>query len=328
MRNLLLQVLLLFFVSFQKDASAQSASDVQTYVQRFKSAALEQERLYGVPASITLAQGILESGAGKSALTVNANNHFGIKVSNGWSGKVYYAWDDEPQKSRFRWYDSAAESFRDHSLFLRNNSRYRSLFSLSVYDYRGWAFGLQRAGYATATNYAVALIGYIDLYRLYEVNGGVKLQSGKTVTITRTITREELIERDDIVADEAEKSDEEEMVQVAVRRFVAEINGVRCTVVNPGETLHTVCQRYDIPRKELLAFNETDKEEELLENGIVFLQEKKKKYGGAQDFYRVKDNESLYDVSQKFGVKMVSLAKMNGIAMYENLKEGCKLRLK
>ena len=138
---------------------AQSSSDIQSYITQYRQIALEQERRYGIPASITLAQGILESGAGKSMLTRNANNHFGVKAFGGWTGEVFLAWDDERQKSRFRKYSSAMESFRDHALFLRNNSRYRSLFANSVYDYRAWAIGLQRAGYATAGNYAKALIG-------------------------------------------------------------------------------------------------------------------------------------------------------------------------
>ena len=177
---------------------AQSSSDITSYILQFKQIALDQEREFGIPAPITLAQGILESGAGKSGLTRKSNNHFGIKKGTGWNGPLCYAWDDDPQKSPFRVYSSAAESYRDHSMFLKNNSRYRSLFSKSVYDYRGWANGLQRAGYATSPTYAKALIGYIDSYKLYAINGGVKLRPGKTVTITRTITRAELITRKDI----------------------------------------------------------------------------------------------------------------------------------
>ena len=166
---------------------AQSSADILAYVDKYKQIALDQERQYGIPAPITLAQGILESGAGKSGLTRNSNNHFGVKALGGWNGGVYKAWDDEPQKSSFRVYASAAESFRDHSLVLKNSSRYRSLFSKSIYDYRGWAIGLQRAGYATAKNYAAALIGFIDTYRLYAINGGVKLRAGKTVIVRQTV---------------------------------------------------------------------------------------------------------------------------------------------
>ena len=173
-----LLMLLILFCSCVS-AKAQSSSDILSYISKYKDIALDQEKQFGIPATITLAQGILESGAGRSGLTKNANNHFGIKAFGGWTGPIYQAWDDEPNKSRFRVYSSAAESFRDHSLFLKNNSRYRSLFSKSVYDYRGWAIGLQKAGYATATTYAIALIGFIDSYRLYELHGRCFLSGGR-----------------------------------------------------------------------------------------------------------------------------------------------------
>lgn len=231
--------------------------------------------MYGIPASITLAQGILESGAGKSELTRNSNNHFGIKALGGWTGKIYLTWDDETEKSHFRCYDSADESFKDHSEFLKNNSRYRDLFDKSVYDYRGWANGLQRAGYATATNYAKALIGYIDAYQLYEVNGGVKLRAGKTITIVRTITKEELLEMKDLQLDDSEISEEQESVTNTIQKYVVEINDIRCTILYPGETLSSIAMKYDISKAKLLDFNETTSEEDLKEGDIFSLIRKK-----------------------------------------------------
>ena len=307
---------------------AQSSSDIQAYISNYKQIALEQERNYGIPAPITLAQGILESGAGKSELTRNSNNHFGIKALGGWNGRIYLAWDDESEKSRFRVYDSAEESFKDHSEFLRNNSRYRDLFTKSVYDYRGWANGLQKAGYATATNYAKALIGYIDAYQLYTVNGGVKLRAGKTITITKTITKEELSELKDLQIDDAEVSEEQASVTNTIQKFVVEINGVRCTILYPGETLSSIAMKYDIPKSKLLEFNETTSEEDIEEGDIVFLDKKKSRYTGAQDFYRVKEGETLYGISQQFGVKLANLTKMNNKNLFTTLREGEKLRLK
>lgn len=308
--------------------SAQTSSDIQSYIAQFKQIALEQEREFGIPASITLAQGILESGAGKSGLTQKSKNHFGIKKGTGWNGPLCYAWDDDPQKSPFRVYSSAAESYRDHSMFLKNNARYRSLFSKSVYDYRGWANGLQRAGYATSPTYAKALIGYIDSYKLYAINGGVKLRPGKTVTITRTITRAELIIRKDIQMEETEESEEQEEFEKTIRKFVVEINGVRCTILYPGETLSSIAMKYDISKRDLLLFNETTSENDFQEGDIVFLGKKKKKYEGAQDFYKAKDGESLYTISQRFGIKLASLTKMNHKSSFSVLSEGEKLRLK
>ena len=328
--NMKIRGMVILFLEFWVicNTFAQSSSDITSYILQFKQIALDQEREFGIPAPITLAQGILESGAGKSGLTRKSNNHFGIKKGTGWNGPLCYAWDDDPQKSPFRVYSSAAESYRDHSMFLKNNSRYRSLFSKSVYDYRGWANGLQRAGYATSPTYAKALIGYIDSYKLYAINGGVKLRPGKTVTITRTITRAELITRKDIQMEETEESEEQEEFEKTIRKFVVEINGVRCTILYPGETLSSIAMKYDISKRDLLLFNETTSENDFQEGDIVFLGKKKKKYEGAQDFYKAKDGESLYTISQRFGIKLASLTKMNNKDSFSVLAEGEKLRLK
>lgn len=307
---------------------AQSPSDIRAYVDQYKKIALEQERLYGIPAPITLAQGILESGAGKSGLATNANNHFGIKAVGGWSGKVYLAWDDETKKSRFRVYSSASASFEDHSKVLKNSARYQALFSYSVYDYRSWAYGLQKAGYASASEYAKALIGYIEAYQLYTINGGVKLKPGKKNVISRTITVDQLSHSDDLVIDESVTTEEEETVKTITNRYVVLINGVRCTILNPGETITSIAMKYDIPRREILKLNETDTESDFHEGDVVFLQKKKRKYNGALDFYRAKEGETVYDVAQRFGIRKDRLAKMNRMASSSELQEGELVRLK
>lgn len=309
-------------------ANAQSSSDIQSYIKRYKQIALAQERLYGVPATITLAQGILESGAGKSRLTRMSNNHFGIKKGTGWSGKICYAWDDDPHKSAFRVYSSAEDSFKDHSQFLKNNSRYKVLFQKSIYDYRGWAIGLQKAGYATSPTYAKALIGYIDTYQLYSINGGVKLRSGKTVTITRTITREELIDCKDVQINENEQSEEQESVSKTIQKVIVEINNVRCTILYPGETLSSIALRYDIPKTKLLEYNETTSESDIHEGDIVFIEKKRTKYGGPRDFYKAEEGETLYHISQKFGIRLSALSKLNNISIFACMKGGEKLWLK
>ena len=330
MKQLLLTLSTLLYSLFISEAlHAQSQSDILSYIDTYKQIALDQEHQYGIPASITLAQGILESGAGKSGLTRNSNNHFGIKALGGWTGQVYHAWDDEPQKSRFRVYASAAESFRDHSLFLKNNGRYRSLFSKSVYDYRGWAIGLQKAGYATATNYASALIGFIDTYRLYAVNGGVKLRAGKTVVVTRQATpTQQAVFDASCQANEEEQSEEEETVAAVVKRYVVDINDVRCTILYPGMTLSSISMKYDIPKQKLLEYNETASEQDIREGDIVFLDKKKSKFTGARDYHVVKAGDTLYGVAQEYGIRLNNLAKMNHLDMFSQLHEGEKLRLK
>lgn len=318
---------IVFFLS-SLSSNAQSESDIQVYISLYKRHALDQEKRTGIPASITLAQGILESGAGTSWLTRNSNNHFGIKADRSWRGRICLAQDDEVGKSKFRVYNSAEESYSDHSRFLLDNSRYRSLFMKSVYDYRGWAMGLQKAGYATSPTYAKALIGYIDRYRLYAINGGVKLRAGSSSVITRTITVEEIVERNDIQMEEDEKSDEEKDVENTLLRVVVAINNVSCTILYPGETLSSISLRYDIPKMKLLEYNETTSEKDIQEGDVVFLQKKKRKYGGAQDFYVVKEGDTLYKIAQKFGIRMDDLRKMNRRDNYQPLAVGERVVLK
>lgn len=308
-------------------STAQSPSDIRAYIDQYKTLALEQERLYGIPAPITLAQGILESTAGTSNVATNANNHFGIKALGNWDGDIYLAWDDEVDKSKFRVYASVEESFVDHSQLIKNNSRYQSLFNFSVFDYRSWANGLQKAGYATAPNYAKALIGYIDAYQLYTINGGVKLKPGKKKVITKTVTIEELAEDDEIL-DESVASEEEDDLLSISQKAIESINGVRCTILYPGEILSSIAMRHDIPKQKILEFNETTDESDLKEGDIIFLEKKKKKYYGTQDYYRVKADETLFDIAQQFGIRTASLAKMNHKDLFSELKEGEKLRLK
>ncbi len=320
-------IIIVLFLIGKTLVRAQLSSDIEAYISEYKQIALSQEEQYGIPASVILAQGILESSAGKSQLARNANNHFGIKGYGGWSGPVYLAWDDESRKSRFRSYPSAEASYKDHSLFLRANSRYSRLFSISVYDYRSWAIGLQQAGYATSLNYAKALIGYIDAYKLYALNGGVKLRAGKTVTITRQVTSVQPVFDTECVMDESEESEEESEVSRIVSRFVVEINGVRCTIIYPGETIASISQKYDIPQAEILEYNEVSDSKSFKEGDIVYLGKKKKKYNGIQDYYTVKSADTLYDISQQFGIRMASLAKMNGIDIFTKLHEGDKITL-
>lgn len=325
MKTANLLVFFLFYSSFW--VFAQSPTQIQTYIDQYKSLALEQERLYGIPAPVTLAQGIIESTAGQSELATNANNHFGIKALGNWSGEIYQAWDDEPVKSKFRVYASANESFEDHSQLIKNNSRYQSLFNFSVFDYRSWANGLQKAGYATAQNYAKALIGYIDAYQLYTINGGVKLKPGKKKVITKTVTVEELIENGEVL-DVSQTTEEEENIMNISQKFVVAINDVQCTILYPGETLSSIAMKYNIPKHKLLEFNETKNESNFHEGDIVYLQKKKRKYHGTQDYYRVQANETLLDIAQQFGIRTASLAKMNHKDFFSELKEGEKLRLK
>lgn len=307
---------------------AYNPAEVQAYISQHKEIALKNEKEYGIPAPIILAQGILESGAGTSGLTISSNNHFGIKAGPKWKGRVHLAWDDESQKSRFKCYASAAESYQDHARLLTTNSCYRPLFKINIYDYRGWAHGLKKAGYATAPRYAQALIGIIDQYKLYEINGGAKLRPGKTVIITSYKTIEKPVFEEECILDEDEESEEQTMIAEAAIRYAVLINDIHCTVLQPGETLASISRKYDISPAQLLKFNELGSEYQVKEGDIVFLDKKKKKYYGAQDVYFAKRGETLYDVSQEFGIQLHQLAKLNNMNDYVRLQEGTRIILK
>lgn len=307
---------------------AQSAQEVHTYISEHKQTALKFEKEYGIPASITLAQGILESGAGTSSLTKASNNHFCIKAGTQWKGAVYLAWDDETAKSRFRSYASAAESFDDYARLLRNGAPYRSLFAISVYDYRGWAHGLKRCGYATAPNYAAVLIGLIEQYKLYALNGGVKLRPGKTAIITRYVEKQRPDFDRACVMDDEEITEEQSVIIEALRRYAVEINGIHCTVVQPGETLASVARKHDISPLLLLKYNELQSEYQVKAGDIVYLGKKRKKYLGAQDFYVADKDRTLYEVSQLFGIRMHSLARLNDLQDDARLGSGTRVILK
>lgn len=320
--------IILLFLFTANIISAYNSADVHAYIAQHKATALKNEKEYGIPATIILAQGILESGAGTSGLTRASNNHFGIKAGSKWMGKVHLAWDDETQKSRFRCYASSAESFRDHARLLTTNSCYRSLFKINIYDYRGWAHGLKKAGYATAPHYAQALIGIIDHYKLYTINGGAKLRPGKTVVITKYIDVEKpVFDKQDIISDD-EVTEEESIISDALINYVVEINEIHCTVVQPGENLASVSRKYDISPTDLLKYNELASENQVREGDIIFLDKKKKRYNGAQDVYIAKECETLHEVSQKFGIQLHQLAKLNDVSEYTLLKAGTQLNLK
>lgn len=321
-------VIFLYLLLASFSIEAQNTATVQAYIEKYKATALKFEKEYGIPAPITLAQAILESGAGTSSLTRLSNNHFCIKAGSGWKGRIHRAWDDEIVKSRFRCYDSAEESFRDYAKLLSTSRYYKPLFKINVYDYRGWAHGLKKAGYATAPNYAQALIGLIDHYKLYAVNGGVKLRPGKTVVITRKIEVEKPVVAPEDVMPEDEITEEESAVAAAAMRYAVEINDVRCTVMQPGENLASIARKYDIAPSELLKFNEIARESQIGAGDIVFLDKKKKRYNGSQDVYIAREGETLHDVSQEFGIQLRQLAKLNGINEYSLLRNGTKIYLK
>ena len=327
----LLSVLLLTAV-FPAGAGSGPQED---YIKRYSGIAVAEMYRSGVPASITLAQGLLESGAGRSTLATQGNNHFGIKCHK-WKGKTIRADDDEKNEC-FRSYGSADESFRDHSDFLRFNDRYKFLFDYPVTDYKSWAYGLKKAGYATDPSYAPKLIRYIEDYRLYEYDT-------KTVNeVYASAAKGEVLSLDDRESYPAEIPESPLKIEEATvsRPSVAEEqsfslsrtlyakNGVPFIYSVEGETYASIASARKLFVKEILRFNDLDREEPLLPGTVVYLEAKKKMAARGLDKYIVgEDGERLRDIAQRFAVREKDLRKLNGMQAGDRLCEGDELLLR
>ena len=272
----------------------------QEYFDIYKDVAIEQMQKYGIPASITLAQGVLESGAGKSELTRKGNNHFGIKC-NGWTGRKTYH-DDDARNECFRAYDNAYQSYVDHSEFLTKSRRYSSLFRLKLTDYKGWAKGLKSCGYATSPTYASKLISIIQLYKLYRYD----------------------TER------HYDKYQVEQLRQGGAARRVYEFNDNYYVVARRGDTFRTLGQEMDVSYRKLAKFNERDKNDTLEEGEYVWLKKKRRKapkdYKGRLHYVRA--DESMYTIAQKYGIRVKNLYKLNDLRPDYVIRVGDGLRLR
>ena len=278
----------------------------QNYFNKYKNIAIREMQRYGIPASITLAQGVLESGAGNSRLATVANNHFGIKCHD-WTGPSI-SHDDDEQGECFRVYGSAIESFEDHSKFLRGRRRYSSLFQLARTDYRGWAYGLKRAGYATNPAYANSLIDIIELYRLYEYD---TMTLGKNDNIWST-----------------PKPSRREDMDMRTRQFRA-FNDNCYLTAHAGETYENIAREIGIKAHKLAKYNEQPEDTRLNEGEIVWL--RKKKHHVPDNFNRqyhtAKSNESLYDIAQLYGVRLKNIIKANKKITKRGLRTGDRVKL-
>lgn len=276
----------------------------QQYIDQYKDIAIEEMHRWKIPASITLAQGIFESGAGQSELARKGNNHFGIKC-NGWEGrKVYH--DDDARNECFRAYDSVFESYEDHSRFLVNGQRYRSLFSLKTTDYKGWARGLKAAGYATNPQYADRLIELIQLYKLYEYDTA---------------------KRADRFMVEHTK---DHNVGGAALHPIKIFNKNYYLVARRGDTFKSIGEEVGISYRKLAKFNERSKNDRLTEGEVIWLKKKQKKapkdYKGRLHY--VRQGESMYSIAQSYGIRLKNLYKMNHLSPNDDIHIGQGLKLR
>ena len=297
-------------------------SPQERYIYTYSDIAVAEMQRTGVPASITLAQGIIESGSGLSTLAVNGNNHFGIKCHNNWKGGTMKM-DDDRKDECFRTYDSPEQSFRDHSDFLRYRDRYKFLFDLDRRDYKGWAFGLKQAGYATDPSYANKLIRCIEQYDLSRFD---------------FLTNEELAN----VPESPNKLEEpvavrsggfapvQEEFRFSLSRVMYSLNDVAFVYAQEGETYKSIAKDHHLFLFEILLFNDEKKGAELVPGQIVYLESKKRKAPAGLEMYIVaQDGESFHNICQRFAVRENAIKLLNRMLEAEpKLYEGDVLKLR
>lgn len=346
MRILLIVFSLITTIAIQ----AQENRDI-TYIRKHALIAVKEMQLYKIPASITLAQGLLETGGGQSRLAEQANNHFGIKCKSEveWpleKARIYH--DDDAKGECFRSYKSVEESYRDHSEFLALRPYYKQLFTLSPTDYKAWAHGLKKAGYATDSSYGPKLIARIEkynlnqfdhiseeevfakLYTLYNNQEDQYLANNKVSNSQTTkITNQE---RELIKAVDEEKPENKYAIVIENRkqhpqsRIKNHPNNIAYVVAEAGETLGTIGKLYKKTPSELAKYNEIRLGTKLKEGQIVFFDMKKTK--GSQTVYQVKEGDDLYTISQRFGVKISNLYKYNNLSPGDQPTLGQEIYLK
>lgn len=274
-----------------------ASNPYEEYIDRYCSLAMEHQEEYGIPASITLAQGLLESAAGRSTLASEGNNHFGIKCHKEWKGKTMLR-DDDARDECFRVYATPEESFRDHSLFLRR-TRYSQLFNLDVTDYQNWAKGLRECGYATDPNYAARLITIIERYSLYSYDTAAGRNAEETVAFIR---------------------------DMLVRSHpVRRTRGLHYVVATPGDTYKTIAKEFNIKTKTLMKYNDADRDREIKAWEEVYLEEKLDEAPEGIAAATIGEGESMHSLAQRFGMKMEKLKALNKKAKD---RPGTELRLR
>jgi hypothetical protein len=276
----------------------------EDYIRTYSNLAMREMARVGIPASITLAQGCLESNNGNSRLAVSANNHFGIKCHE-WTGKKIYHNDDHRNEC-FRSYASPYESYMDHSLFLTSKNRYAFLFEISPHDYRGWARGLKQAGYATANNYANLLIRIIEEYELYRFD--LMVLEGAMSEIDTTVYPS--------------------VPGGSLERQVLLNNKIEYILSEPGDSPESLRAELGLYKNEIYRYNNLYKGAKLEPGTIIYLQPKRRKAAPGNEVHRVEEGQTMYDISQIYGVKLKHIYRMNHMMEGEQPLEGTEIYLR
>lgn len=294
------------------------------YIEKYSAIAVEEMYRSGVPASITLAQGLLESDCGRSELAVKGNNHFGIKCHD-WKGRrIYY--DDDRMNECFRKYAHAEASFKDHSDFLRYRDRYKFLFDLNPTDYKGWAYGLKKAGYATDPAYPKKLIRLIEEYDLTRFDKGRKAaakEEQKSSVDKDKKLQKELPESPTVLEQSVPvRKGQYDEFSFSLSRQLYSQNKVPFVYSVEGESYASIAKYYGLFLGEILRYNDARTDGRLLPGTRVYLQPKKNKAARQVNKHIVDGGETLRDISQRYGVKLKSLMKRNGFSEGTVLKDG------
>lgn len=272
------------------------------YIMFYKDLAVKEMQRTGIPASITLAQGILESGDGNSTLATKGNNHFGIKCHRDWHGKKIYH-DDDARNECFRKYKSAYESYRDHSDFLTSKPRYQFLFELETTDYKAWAKGLKKAGYATSRTYDKALIQLIEENQLYLYDD--PKYTAKQGKENQEIKREENLSKE-----------------------IHLNNNIKYIFAKADDNIDIIAERYGKLPFEIARYNEVNRNAELTEGQMIYLQPKRNKAARGLDYHVVKEGDTMHSISQIYGVKLKHLYSRNQMEEGSEPEVGQKLWLR
>lgn len=324
-----------FFILSKHQAQTWKTED--QYIQNFASLAVEEMEKYHIPASITLAQGLLETGGGQSRLAQLGNNHFGIKCKETWTGKSMKHTDDAPNEC-FRVYDNPKESYEDHSKFLVERKHYAGLFNLDPKDYRGWAFGLKKAGYATNPKYAYILLSKIEKYKLYEFDNA----NSKEVLLTILKLYPELQNDSSFMAKLETKKEKptrnipsslaavtEKPQFVEVKSKLTALNemlvknhpngGLKFVIAPEDTTIRFIANKFGISEGKIMKWNETTNQE-VKKNAIVFLEPKNS--DAVVETYTVVNGDDMYAIAQKFAIKLDKLYAKNRMNYGEEPKQG------
>ena len=326
MKNLR-QIVLTFALLAVTTASAEGQQKLtrEAYIQKYKPLAVEQMDIYGIPASIKLAQALFESDNGNSRLAREANNHFGIKCKSNWTGQTISHTDDAPDEC-FRKYPSVEESYRDHSEFLDKSARYQDLFKLDPTDYKGWAHGLQQAGYATNPQYAQQLIKIIEDYQLF------LLDEGQDVRIAENAAPVE-----EPVAEPIPSASPADMVDVdnysvSIQgrnggHTVYRNNGSLFIVVRDGDKLESVASEFRVSPKKLIKYNDLDIHSNVKTGDMIYIRPKAKRSSNGKMIHVARDGETLHSISQMYGIRLKSLCNINRRSRDSQVTEGQQIRL-